>query len=1048
MQLKRERYASHVPDWENPRVVERNREPAHATLVPYDNEQKALKGNRSDSSWYMSLDGDWKFSFTKNPKLAPKNFFRVDFDVSEWDTVPVPSNWQLLGYDKPIYTNVTYPFPADPPRVPHNDNPTGSYRREFEIPDSWKDRQVFLVFDGVDSAFYVWVNGELVGFSKDSRLPAEFNITPYVHPGKNMLAAQVYRWSDGSYLEDQDMFRLSGIFRNVYLFSTPNIHIRDFFVQTELDKEYKDAILRVQAKVTKYSSPLVENCVLEISLFNAEGKAMFNKPVTHAVEKLKSKNETVVEFEQKIRSPQKWSAEKPYLYTLILKLLDDQGNAVEVESCKVGFRKVEAKDGRILINGVPVYFKGVNRHEHEDVRGHAITVESMIKDILLMKQFNFNAVRTCHYPNHPTWYDLCDEYGIYVIDEANIECHGLANIGEPTYRKEPANDPDWLNAFMERCVRMVERDKNHPCVIMWSLGNESGYGPNHDAAARWIHDYDFTRLVHYEGTIHTRGKVSSIVDVISVMYPTLERLTELADDPDENRPIIMCEYAHSMGNSTGNLKEYWETIHSHKRLCGGFIWDWVDQGLERKTESGKKWWAYGGDFDAPNDGNFCINGLIWPDRKPHPAIWECKKIFQPVEIEPVDLGIGKFKVMNNYDFSDLSGLDIKWELTADGDILQNGQLPKLYTLPRSSKIITVPYIMPTLKPGAEYWLTLRFKLSESTIWAKKDHEVAWAQFKMPFEVPPGHVLEAQNMTNISLDKTETQIIIVGTNFKIIFSKETGTITYFEYKHSELIENGPLLNVWRAPTDNDAPRLAPKWRSFGLDHVEHKVKSVSALRASSQVVQVIITSLVRAPDIADGFDCKYIYTIYGSGDVVIKTDIIPSLKIPSLPRIGLQMTIPAKYNVFTWYGRGPHENYCDRKEGAPVGIYSGTVSEQYVPYIKPQENGNKTDVRWASLTVGRGVGLLVVGMPLMEVNAQYFTSDDVEKAKHTFELTRRKDITLNIDYKQSGLGGGSCGPDTLPKYLIQPEPLQFSVRLRPLSAQDLLAVELSKQRIEK
>ena len=1049
MQLKKEIHISHVPDWENPRVVERNREPAHATLVPYDNVKKALKGNRSDSSWHMSLNGDWKFSFTKNPKLAPKNFFKADFKVGRWDTVPVPSNWQMLGYDKPIYTNVQYPFPADPPRVPRNDNPTGSYRRDFEIPESWKNRHVFIVFDGVDSAFYVWVNGKLVGYSEDSRLPAEFNITQYVHTGKNVLAAQVLRWSDGSYLEDQDMFRLSGIYRDVYLFSTPNVHVRDFFVQTELDKEYKDAVLKVRAKVTNYSSRPVEGCVLEISLVDAEGKNVFDKPATCDIKKLKAENETVAEFAQEIRSPQKWSAEHPYLYTLILKLVDTQGNALEVESCRVGFRKVEAKDGRILVNGVPVYFKGVNRHEHEDARGHAITVESMVKDVKLMKQFNFNAVRTCHYPNQPSWYDLCDEYGIYVIDEANIECHGLANIGGPKYIEEPANDQDWLTAFMERCVRMVERDKNHPSVIMWSLGNEAGYGPNHDAAAGWIHGYDSSRLVHYEGTIHTQGKVSPVVDVIGVMYPTLERLTELAEDLNESRPVIMSEYAHSMGNSTGNLKEYWETIRSHKRLCGGFIWDWVDQGLERRTENGKKWWAYGGDFgDEPNDGNFCINGLVWPDRKPHPAMWECKKTFQPVKIEPVDLGAGKFEVTNNYDFSDLSELDIEWELTTDGEVLQSGQLPKLYTLPRNRETVTVPYTMPPLKPGTEYWLMLRFKLSESTIWATKGHEVAWAQFKMPFEVPQGPILEAQNMTAVRLDETETQITVIGANFKVIFSKETGKITSLKYRYSELVKSGPVLNVWRAPTDNDVPRLAPKWRSFGLDRVEHKVKSVRALRVSPQVVQIFVMSLVRAPDVAEGFDCQYTYTVYGSGDVVIETDVTPSLKIPSLPRIGLQMSLPEKYNVFTWYGRGPHENYCDRKEGAPVGVYRGTVSEQYVPYIKPQENGNKTDIRWASLTDGKGTGLLVVGMPLMEANAQYFMAEDLEKAKHTFELTRRRDITLNIDYKQSGLGGGSCGPDTILKYLVQPEPVHFSFRLKPLSAKDPSAVELSKQRLEK
>jgi len=1048
-QFKKDIYANRGLDWENPRIVERNKEPAHATLIPYDDEEKALKGNRSNSPWFIPLNGEWKFNLAKNPKNVPKNFFKTDFKISNWDRIQVPSNWQMLGYDKPIYTNVQYPFPADPPRVPLDDNPTGLYRRDFEISKLWKNRQIFLVFDGVDSAFHVWVNGRLVGYSEDSRLPAEFNITSFIHTGRNVLAVQVYRWSDGSYLEDQDMFRLSGIYRDVYLFSTPNIHIRDFFVQTDLDKEYRDAVLKVRAKVKNYSNHAADRCTVEIMLCDVNGRNVFEKLVSQEIEDLKAKNEIAVEFTHEIQNPKKWSAEQPYLYTLLLKLKDALGNILEVESCKVGFREVEAKDGRILINGVPIYFKGVNRHEHDGVRGHTVTVESMLKDIKLMKHFNFNAVRTSHYPNHPVWYDLCDEYGIYVIDEANIECHGIANIGEQSYRIEPANDPEWLTAFMERCIRMVERDKNHPSIIMWSLGNESGYGPNHDAAAGWIRGYDPSRLIHYEGTIHKHGKVSASVDVISVMYPSLEKLATMAEDPNETRPIIMCEYAHSMGNSTGNLKEYWETIRNHKRLCGGFIWDWVDQGIEQKTETGKRYWAYGGDFgDEPNDGNFCINGLVWPDRTPHPAMWECKKIFQPIKIEPIDLISGNLEVINDFDYSDLSGLDIEWELTADGEILQKGNIPRLSIPPKNRAAIVVPYVMPPLKPRTEYWLMLRFKFSEPTSWAQKGHEVAWEQFKMPFTAPPGTTADVQNMTAVRFDETETQITIIGAFFKIIFSKETGKITSFKYRRSELVKNGLVLNVWRAPTDNDVPRLAQKWRSFGLDRVEHRVRGVKAIRANLQVVQVFVDTKIYTPGLSDGFDCQYAYTVFGSGDIIVELDVTPSLKIPSLPRIGLQMSLPEKYNVFTWYGRGPHENYCDRKEGAPIGVYKGKVSEQYVPYIKPQENGNKTDVRWASLTDGKGVGLLVVGMPLMEVNTQYYSSEDLEKAKHTFELIRRKEIILNIDYKQSGLGGGSCGPDTLQKYLVLPEPVHFCVRLRPLSPQDPSAKELSKQKFEK
>jgi len=1047
------KYAQPIPDWENPKVVERNREPSHVTLVPYPDEQTALSGARDKSPWFLLLNGDWKFRLAPSPTLVPKDFYKADYDVTEWDTVPVPRNWQMLGYDKPIYTNVVYPFPPDPPRVPRDNNPTGLYRRSFLLPEAWKDRQVFLVFEGVDSAFYVWANGKMVGYSEDSRLPAEFNITQYLRSGENMLAVEVFRWSDGSYLEDQDMFRLSGIFRDVYLFCTPNIHVEDFFVKTDFDSEYKNANLRVQMDIRNYSRGSVENYSLYVGLFDANGNPVFDNALTRNLESIKAHDKVMVEVEHSVENPQKWSVEHPYLYTVLVTVKDDKGAIAEVESCKVGFRKVETRDGKILINGVPVLFKGVNRHEHDDVRGHYVTRDTMIADIKLMKQFNFNAVRTSHYPNDPLWYDLCDEYGIYVIDEANIESHGLAwsafmeRVRRKAFHRDPANDPDWLAAFMERCVRMVERDKNHPSVIIWSLGNESGYGPNHDAAAGWIHGYDPTRPVHYEGTIHVPGKVSPVVDIISIMYPTLERLIELAEDPNEGRPIIMCEYAHSMGNSTGNLKEYWETIYKYERLRGGFIWDWVDQGILRKTEDGEEWWAYGGDFgDVPNDGNFCINGLVWPDRKPHPAMWECKKIFQPVEAEAVDLNVGKVRIINRYDFSDLSRLGILWELAVDGEVVQRGQLAKLHTPAGNSETVTIPFTKPKLGPGAECWLTVRFKLADDTPWAEKGHEIGWSQFKMPFEAPAAPELKAKDMASLKLEESKDKIIVIGADFRLVFDKGKAQVTSLSHGGSELIETGPTFNIWRAPTDNDVPRMAPRWRSFGLDRLQHKVKNLEVKQVSQKVVQIRVASVAHAPDVTEGFDYQLSYTVCGSGDTMMDLDVVPNEKLPPLPRIGLQLSIPGEYNTFTWYGRGPHENYWDRKEGAPVGLYNGTVDEHYVPYIKPQENGNKTDVRWVLLTNEKGMGLLVVGKPFLEVSAHHFTTEDLTKAKHTFELKRREDITLNLDFGQCGLGGGSCGPDTLAKYLINPEPAHFSVRLRPLSPKDLSAMKLSKQKI--
>lgn len=1043
-----------VNDWENPKLFEINKEPGHVRLIPFDDAKSALKEPNSNSPWYKRLSGTWKFMWAPNPGSAPKDFFREDFDAEDWDDIPVPSNWQILGYGTPIYTNVQYPFPPDPPRVPHDKNEIGSYRKAFIIPEDWSEREIFLVFEGVDSAFYLWINGEMVGYSQGSRIPAEFNITPYVHKGENILAVQVYQWSDATYIEDQDMWWLNGIFRDVYLYAAPKVHVRDVFVKTILDSDYKDAELKVKAEVASYSGEDISDFTLEVQLFDANEKPVFEESIWKRLE-VRSNLNVFAELETRVVNPRKWSAEDPYLYTLVITLKNPHGEVVEVVSSSVGFRSVEIKNGKILVNGAPVLLKGVNRHEFDPDRGRAITVESMIKDIKLMKQFNINAVRTAHYCNDPRWYDLCDRYGLYIIDEADIECHGLVANTTTRYWKDPANDSVWLNAMMDRVVRMVERDKNHPCVIIWSLGNESGYGANHDALAGWIHGYDPTRPVHYEGTIRAPGRrVPGCVDIISVMYPTIERLIELATDPDDDRPVIMCEYAHSMGNSTGNLKEYWEAIESHERLRGGFIWDWVDQGIRQWTEDGEEYFAYGGDFgDTPNDGNFCLNGVIGADRVPRPALWEYKKIIQPVKVDFVDLENGLVKVTNKYDFSDLSGLDVSWKLLEDGDIIQRGELEELSVPPGESEAITVPFVMPELKPGAEYWLILSFTLAEDTLWADKGHEVAWEQFKMPFDVPSPQVVKLSDMTELKLSENECEVTIDGACMQLVFSKEEGRLVSFEYSGRELLKTGPVLNVWRAPTDNDAipsERMGPfacRWREAGLDRLNHFVRNITAFQINSKVVQVIIDSTSAATGLSEGFECRYVYTVYGSGDMVIETNIVPKGSLPPLPRIGLQMTLPGEYNAFTWYGRGPHENYVDRNEGAQVGLYSGSVDEQYVPYVMPQENGNKTDVRWVSLTDEDGFGLLAVGLPLLEVSAHHFTTEDLTNARHTFELKRRDDITLNLDYKQSGLGSASCGPETLPKYQIQPEPVTFKVRLRAVSCDMQSLMELSRQILE-
>jgi len=1128
-------------DWENPQVLGRNKEPGHVTLVPYADIATALSGDRSISPFFKLLNGSWQFCFSPDPIAAPEHFYQESFDASSWDTIAVPGNWQLQGYGIPRYLSASYAFDInDLPRVQEDTNEVGSYRTMFTIPASWEGRQVFINFDGVDSAFYLWLNGQMVGYSQDSRLPAEFNITPYIHTGENLLAVRVYRWSDGSYLEDQDMWFLSGIFRDVYLFARPDTHIRDFGVRTELDKQYRDAIVKIRANVRNLGNWAASGYQLEATLFDAEGNPLPDWPINATIQ-VEAGGETILELECLVTHPKKWSAEHPNLYPLVLSLKDESGVVIESVRSNVGFRQVEIKDGKILINGAPIYFRGVNRHEHEPVRGHAVTVESMLQDIVLMKRFNINAVRTSHYPNDPRWYDLCDQYGIYLIDEANIESHGIWD--------RLTQDPEWKMAFLERGSRMVERDKNHPSVIIWSMGNESGYGPNHEALADWIHQHDPTRPVHYES-----ARNEPYLDIVSTMYPQVDHLIALAQQPGETRPLIMCEYAHAMGNSPGNLKEYWDIIEAYPRLRGGFIWDWVDQGIRRVTDDGTEWYAYGGDFgDEPNSGSFCNNGLVFPDRTPHPSLWEVKKVYQPVKVEAVDLLAGKVEIVNKYFFSDLNGLNITWKLFADDRLLQTGQLPRLNTSAEGRQVVTIPFDKPDCEAGVEYWLTLSFTLAKDTPWAAKGHEVAWEQFKMPFKVPAVAELPVARMPELKLTQTETQAVVEGPEFCVVFGKGEGTISSLRYRGHELVTRGPRLNFWRAPTENDLntwgdERAAIHWRQVGLDQLTEQVTGVHVTQLMPQAVQITIGSLVQVregavlpkpptaeetlaeleqwlnhlldkeklrtlcprlavayddlpgdtkrarlkgllhrmaaekrvfdllkavhdllvesgllvPDplkdiVASGqfeiepkpkspacFECEYIYTLYGSGDIVISTHIVPNKGLPFLPRAGLQMCLPGGYEQFTWYGRGPHESYVDRKEGAQVGVYRGTVDEQYVPYILPQENGNKTEVRWVSLTKDNGIGLLAVGDPWLEVSAHHFTTEDLTVAWHTHELKRREGITLNLDYGQSGLGSASCGPGRLKKYQLKPEEIRYRFRLRPFSAQTESPMALSKQ----
>ncbi len=1019
-----------TPEWEKPKVLGINKEPGHCTLVPYGRLGRALKLDRTQSRYYMSLNGEWKFSWAEKPADRPAEFYKAGYDVSDWDEIPVPSNWQMHGYGRPIYLNVRYPYPVDPPFMPHDYNPVGSYRRDFKINDPWNGRQIFLHFEGVKSSFYVWINGRKVGYSQGSMTPAEFNITEYLRPGNNTLAVEVYRWSDGSYLEDQDMWRLSGIYRNVYLCAAPQVHIRDFAVRTDLDDSYTDATLKIRPKIANYGDLDLNGWTVEAQLYNHDKKPVLDKPLSKSAssivnEKYPQRNN--VDFalmEAEIENPRKWSAEDPYLYTLALTLKDSDGETVELESCRVGFREVEIKDGQLFVNGKSIKLFGVNRHEHDPDHGRAVPVSRMIQDIKILKNHNINAVRTSHYPDNPVWYDLCDEYGIYLMDETNLETHGVGGLF--------SNIPAWNAAFMERAIHMVERDKNHPSVIIWSLGNESGCGPNHASMAGWIHDYDPTRPVHYEGAA-ARPRDFSYVDMQSRMYARIPEIIRLATRTDDDRPMVLCEYAHAMGNSVGNLKEYWDAIRSHKRLIGGFIWDWVDQGLRKKSPDGKEFWAYGGDYgDNPNDGNFCCNGLVQPGRKPNPSLYEVKKVYQRIHVIPLDVKAGRFRVQNEYDFSDLSFTKATWELTVDGKVVRDGTLSKLAVAAGAEENIRVPLEKPELPPGTECWLKITFALAEGTSWAPKGHVVAWDQFKIPFKAPKAETVSVNEMPPLELKQTAKKITMSGKDFEVTFGKDSGALESYVFDGKQLIASPLIPNFWRVPIDNDngngMPRRLGAWRNAGQNR---KIKTVKAEQIEPKIVRITAEAAIS---VGHNSACRTVYTVYGNGDIKVEMTVTPQGdNLPKLPRFGMQMAVPGRFDTLMWLGRGPHETYWDRKTGAAFGLYSGSVEENIHTYVRPQENGNKSDVRWMALTDDGGFGLMAVGMPTIDISAWPYTMEDLEKADHIHELPRRDTITVNIDYKQMGVGGdNSWGARTHPEYTLPAKPYKYSFRLTPYS----------------
>ena len=1026
-------------DWEDQTVFGINKLPPRATSQPYAERAQALAGDASASPFYASLNGEWSFHWSPDPASRPADFYRTEFDVSDWDKIPVPSNWQLEGYGVPVYTNATYPFRADPPYVmgePPADytnfkqrNPVGSYWREFRVPDQWQGRNVFLQLNGVDSAFYVWVNGKKVGYSQGSRTSAIFDITDYLQPGDNTLAVEVYRYSDGSYLEDQDMWRLSGIFRDVFLWSTGETTIRDYFVQTDLDADYRNATLKIDAELVN-STSAERKCQVRAELVDAEGNVVAEE--TSPAITVPAEGAASVTIEQSVANPKKWSAEQPNLYRLVLTLIDD-GKEKEFQSCNVGFRTVEIKDGQLRVNGKYVYLKGVNRHEHDPKTGHAVSVESMIEDIRLMKRLNINAVRTCHYPDDPRWYDLCDQWGIYLVDEANIESHGMGYGSESL-----AKDPTWGPAHMARMQAMVERDKNHPSVIIWSLGNEAGNGVNFMANYDWAKRRDPSRPVQFEQAYWKDRNT----DIRCPMYPSVDMIIRYAErEPD--RPLIMCEYAHAMGNGMGNLKDYWDAIEKYPALQGAFIWDWVDQGILTKTDDGQEYYAAGGDFgDVPHDYHFCLNGVVMPGRELTPKCPEVKKVYQNISFRRVFEGGPKLEIHNKHSFSDLSEVDIEWELLEDGRPYVSGSLGCIPVEPGQKKLVPPNREMPPLKPGKEYILTISAVLNQPTLWAEKGYEIAFDQIELqpwdfeqqPSSTPPGKV---------SVEQDDEQAKITGKNFEIAFDKKAGMIRSAVYDGKTLFTDGPQPNFWRAPTDNDGfdpdnPRffgykfmLVDLWAVAGIDRLQTRVDRCE-VTSDDSTATINVSKQIAADGVKTGFVVDEIYSINAEGQIRIDYTVGRFGKmVAHLPRIGTQMTISPGLETFTWYGRGPHESYIDRKAGAKLGHYSGSVDEQFFNYPAPQENGNKTDVRWLSVTDADGMGLRIHGSQPLETSIRHYTQENLAKAYHTYELRRTPESYLYIDYRQGPIHNQSCGPPPLEKYQLRPGVARYEVVIEPV-----------------
>lgn len=1042
--------------WEDPTVTSINRQPSRATAYSYTNVEDALAGDRTKSRLKM-LNGEWDFKYSVNLKEASKDFYKGK--VSDWDKIEVPSNWELKGYDSPIYKSAVYPFrPINPPFIPKDYNGIGSYQRSFTVPENWKDMTVTLHFGAVSSGFQVWLNGEFLGYGEDSFLPSEFDISPYLKEGENVVSVQVIRWADGSYLEDQDHWRMSGIQREVFIMAEPKLRIQDFFYQTKLDKEYKDAVFQLRPKIENSTGKKIRDYTFQAQLYDANNVALLKEPLQKPVIDMINESYPRLDnvrfgmFEQTIINPLKWSSEEPNLYTLVVTLKDLNGNITDVKSCKVGFRSVafSKESGKMLINGKETYVYGVNRHDHHPVRGKAVTRADILEDIKTIKKFNFNLIRTSHYPNDPYFYDLCDAYGIMVMDEANQETHGIGG--------KLSNDPKWTNAYLERMTRMVERDKNHPSVVFWSLGNEGGKGPNHAAMAGWVHDFDITRPVHYEpaqGNPRLDGYIDPLdpkypktidhayrfenpqdepyVDMVSRFYPGVFTPKFLVDQKQDTRPIIFVEYSHAMGNSVGNLKELWDEFRSLPRVIGGCIWEFKDQGLLKKDlRSGQEYFAHGGDFgEKYHDGNFNTKGIVDSNGRPKASIYENKWVYQPV-VSTLKEGF-QLEIKNRQAVKSLGDYIPVLQILENGTVIKVQKLQPFKLEAGESTILNVSSYLPKMKKEAEYYLNIEFQLSTDKEWAAKGYPVATDQFLLKNKETVTYDSKKEGTAKAKVSESNTEFKIEGKSFDIAISKVNGALSSYIFNGEEQIFAPLLPNFVRPLTDNDRRG----WKSHKILKPWYKAgPKLTGITMDKTGAQIKISSDYEV--IKDSANIRVVYTIKEDGTIKVDYNLQASVKLPAIPKIGMQMGVQRKFDQISWYGKGELENYNDRSFGFTVGRYSLPINQFIEPYVKPQENGNRTEVRWMAFTTPqKNKGLLVVNdSKVMSMGAWPYTQENLSEATHTFDLKDPGFLTVNIDLIQMGVGGNdswSSVAQPMEKYQIPSGNYNYSFYLIPFAS---------------